>query len=224
MTLKIKGLIFVLVSSIIFSGSVQAEQSEKEIFDKFKQYRLNYKDIMGDYPKLGSPESIKDFATLYYWQKFRTEDQCAQAQKEVPVNLESFFGGILTAAEISSLKVFFYKHVINGGGQSTIAKFIFRRPRPYNTRKDLVPCIDKSNSYAYPSGHTTVARVLGLMLAKKFPDREKEFIERADQIAQNRIIGGVHHPSDIVAGKKLADKIVENLENTPAIMQEYNLL
>ena len=49
-------------------------------------------------------------------------------------------------------------------------------------------------------------------------------MERADEIAQNRIIGGVHHPSDIVAGKKLADKVVENIQNSPMIMQEFNLL
>jgi acid phosphatase (class A) len=220
MTLRIKALIFITANILFFS----AVDAGVPFISKIK---LDYKQIMGDYPKLASAESLKDFAELYYWQKFRTQDQCDQAQKEVPVNLTSFFGGPdgpLQDSEIKKLKTFFYKYVIRGGGHSTVAKFLFRRPRPYQTRKDLVPCIDKSKSYAYPSGHTTVARVLGLMLSHKFPDREKEFMERADQIAKNRIIGGVHHPSDIVAGKKLADKIVDDLMSDEMIMHELDLL
>ena len=221
MTRLVRGFVLIIASSLFISISAN---DQVPFLSKFK---IDYKKVMGEYPKLGSPASLKDFAELYYWQKFRTQDQCDQAQKEVPVNLESFFGGpdgILTDAEIKKLRTFFYKHVIRGGGHSTVAKWLYRRPRPYEVRKDLVPCIDKSNSFAYPSGHTTVARVLALMLSQKFPDREKELMERADEIAKNRIIGGVHHPSDIVAGKKLADKVVENIQNSPMIMQEFNLL
>jgi len=42
-------------------------------------------------------------------------------------------------------------------------------------------------------------------LAIKFPKRAKLFFKRANAIAKNRMLGGVHYPSDIRAGKKLAD-------------------
>jgi hypothetical protein len=30
-------------------------------------------------------------------------------------------------------------------------------------------------------------------------------MKRGDEISMHRVLGGVHHPSDIVAGKKLGD-------------------
>lgn len=214
-----------LLFILIFSGSLFALQPNHE--PNFVKVLLDYEKIFGPYPELGTAESQQDFDTLYYWQNNRTQDQCDQAQKEVPVSLESFFGGPdgpLSESEIKSLRVFFYKNVIRGGGHATAAKYKFKRPRPYEIKNDLVPCIDKSSSHAYPSGHTTVARVLGLLLAQKFPERELEFIQRADEIALNRVIGGVHHPSDIEAGKKLADQIVKDMMSSTFLMQEFHQL
>ena len=60
---------------------------------------------MGDYPKLGSPQ-LKDFAELYYWQKFRTQDQCEQAQKEVPGALKVFSVDLTGCCQMQKLKDF----------------------------------------------------------------------------------------------------------------------
>jgi len=172
------------------------------------------KKILGPYPAKGSVEEAQDFATLFEYQQSRTPEQCAAAGKEVKVSLENFFGGktgLLTESEVKRLKPFFLRYFIKAGINSTIGKFIFKRPRPYISNPDIVPCIPLASSYAYPSGHTTVARVLAYALAKKFPERAQDFMRRADEIARNRILGGVHHPSDIVAGKKLGDELTHRL-------------
>lgn len=182
---------------------------------------IDFDKLIGPYPKLGTPESDKDFNELFYWQQTRTEAQCAQAKIEEKVSLNTFFGGKtgpLTQKEVKRLKFFFYEYMLRGGAPSTIAKFKYKRPRPYDTDTDLKPCIKLSNSYAYPSGHTTVSRVVAHMLAVKFPQRRDAFMQRADEIAQNRVIGGVHHPSDIVAGKILADELAKDLVNSPSII------
>jgi acid phosphatase (class A) len=43
------------------------------------------------------------------------------------------------------------------------------------------------------------------MLSALVPERNAEFIAKADGIAQDRVIIGVHYPSDITAGKVFGD-------------------
>jgi acid phosphatase (class A) len=52
-----------------------------------------------------------------------------------------------------------------------------------------------------------IATVLSLIL----PTKKEKLMARADQIALDRVIGGVHHPSDIREGKHLADLVVQDL-------------
>ena len=42
------------------------------------------------------------------------------------------------------------------------------------------------------------------LLADMFPFRREEILERAERAAWGRVIGGVHFPSDVVGGKRLA--------------------
>lgn len=91
------------------------------------------------------------------------------------------------------------------GANIYLAKRIYKRPRPYLTRTELTPCIDKESSYAYPSGHTALARLFARLLSRIYPERTAAFLERADEIAENRVLGGVHHPTDLISGKKLGD-------------------
>ena len=47
-----------------------------------------------------------------------------------------------------------------------------------------------------------------------FPERAALLLKLGDQAALNRVIGGVHHPSDIAAGKKLGDAIANDYLET----------
>ena len=181
------------------------------------------KEFLGPYPAKGSAEETNDFAVLFHLQEHRTPEQCADAAKEVKVSLKNFFGGEdgpLTPAEVKRLNFFLFYHFLKAGIHSTVGKQIFKRPRPYDNNPALVPCIKKSDSYAYTSGHTTVARVYARILAKKFPERAALFMQRGDEVAMNRILGGVHHPSDIVAGQKLGDALTHHLFSSPQFLKE----
>ncbi|HAZ14913.1 MAG: hypothetical protein A2X86_21285 [Bdellovibrionales bacterium GWA2_49_15] len=195
--------------------------------DQHRGVLCHLKEFLGPYPAKGSPEEAFDFKMLLHVQEHRTAEQCEDAAKEVKVSLKNFFGGEggpLTASETKRLTFFLYYHFLKAGIHSTIAKQIFKRPRPYVSNPAIVPCIEKSNSYAYPSGHTTVARVYAWVLAKKYPERAALFLQRGDEVAMNRIIGGVHHPSDIVAGKKLGDALAHRLFASPNFLKGLEAL
>ncbi|HAZ14692.1 MAG: hypothetical protein A2X86_12600 [Bdellovibrionales bacterium GWA2_49_15] len=185
------------------------------------------KKFLGPYPAKGSAEEAEDFAFLLYLQEVRTPEQCAEAAKEVHVSLETFFGGEngpLSPAEVKRLKFFLYYHFLKAGIHSTVGKQIFKRPRPYVANPALVPCIEKAKSYAYPSGHAAVARVFARVLAKKFPERAALFLERGDAVGMNRMLGGVHHPTDIDAGQRLGDALTHRLFSSPEFLQKLDKL
>ncbi len=90
---------------------------------------------------------------------------------------------------------------------TVVAKNLYKRPRPYLRNTAIKPCISLESSTAYPSGHAAMGRAVGKILADKYPDRAEEIMVVANQVGTNRVIGGVHHPSDVVAGRKLGDEL-----------------
>ena len=94
-------------------------------------------------------------------------------------------------------------------------KYKFQRPRPYQIAEfyginlngvDL----DSMKTPSYPSGHATQGYLLGMIYSERYPQYNEEFIRLAEDIAESRIIGKAHFPSDKKAGIELAEKLFEN--------------
>jgi acid phosphatase (class A) len=63
------------------------------------------------------------------------------------------------------------------------------------------PIVKLSTSGSYPSGHTTVGTLMGIVLAQMLPENRTNILARAWAYGQNRVIAGIHYPSDIEAGR-----------------------
>ncbi len=89
------------------------------------------------------------------------------------------------------------------------------RKRPFVVDPTLELVVDKpGNSPSYPSGHTTAAFAAGLVLAHLMPDRRDEFLGLAREASWARVYAGVHFPSDVLAGAKLATTVATYLITT----------
>ena len=185
------------------------------------------KKLLGAYPAKGSVEEAQDFETLLKFQENRTEAECASAASEKTATLKHLFAGPngpLTKKEALLVSPFVLKHYAEAGINIYIAKTVFKRPRPYLANPQIHPCIPFEKSYAYPSGHTTVSRVFARVLSRIYPSRAAAFMKRADEVAHNRILGGVHHPSDIEAGKKFGDILANKVMNSKKFTTELKRL
>ncbi len=172
------------------------------------------RQMLGPYPALGSVGSQNDFDALLEYQRTRTEAECAEASHEEDANLLSLFAGPkgpLTKKEAKRLHPRFLTVYGEAGANIYLAKRIYKRPRPYIANPEIQPCIDRESSYAYPSGHTALSRMFARLLSRIYPERANAFMERANEVANNRILGGVHHPTDIYAGKKLGDALANEV-------------
>jgi acid phosphatase (class A) len=177
-------------------------------------------------PAAGSTEDEKDLATVRRWQAERTETQCAAANTQANAAYDAFFGEITPFAAPTPKEVdkILQKVRTDTGSLVFLQKQLYRRPRPFLRDPAITPCLDRESGYSYPSGHSTAARVFGLILSDLVPASAGKFMAYSDQAALNRVIGGVHHPSDIEAGKALGDAIYKALKQNRSFAGDMETL
>ncbi len=89
----------------------------------------------------------------------------------------------------------------------------FQRPRPYEIDPTLplaVPAVPGRN-HSFPSGHTSDATAMAVALAALMPDRRPYLEHAAAEVGWSRIYGGVHFPSDTIAGARMAAAVTTAL-------------
>jgi acid phosphatase (class A) len=183
--------------------------------------------VLPPMPKPGSPEDKADFAELHRYQDTRTAQDCERAVYERHLTLENEFGpkyGPLTEKETKAWGPFFEKLAYETDYFVQKLKKRYPRPRPYVTDPKLRPCVKKEETGAYPSGHSAITRVFALTLDQLDPARKAAFDARGNRIAEDRVLGGVHHPSDIEGGKKLGDQIFSALNQNEKFQKELKAL
>jgi acid phosphatase (class A) len=92
---------------------------------------------------------------------------------------------------------------------SELEKHHFDRERPYDVDPTIVPVVPKPHDSSYPSGHSTVSFAAARVFGKLDPDHAKGYYEVATKVAASRVYGGVHFPSDVVAGAALGTVVGE---------------
>lgn len=82
-------------------------------------------------------------------------------------------------------------------------KAAYRRERPPAVDARVRPCVPVPTSSSYPSGSALQAGVWAELLAEVFPAHRDALRERAGRAGWGRVVGGVHFPTDVVAGRQL---------------------
>lgn len=169
---------------------------------------LDAKDFMMDPPPAaGSPQAKAELDELVALQATRTPAQCAEARAEKTPDLASLFGGagILTDAELAKAQPLVDEVAKRMSAISGVFKKTYARPRPYDEDSRIVPCADKpGGATSYPSGHAAAGVIDACVLSRVFPARAADIEARGQLAGELRIVGGVHHRSDVVAGRALA--------------------
>lgn len=177
-------------------------------------------------PEDGSYEDREDFRVILDLQGRRTSAQCAAARAEMSHDFETFFGNISPFGQPTppEVKEFFKNTAADSVAAHKFLKDVYKRDRPFVRDARVKPCLPRVRGYAYPSGHSTMARLFALILSDLAPARRAEFMAKADESALLRVIGGVHHPTDTAAGKVLADTLYKYLKLRPEFSSEMKAL
>lgn len=164
-------------------------------------------------PSLGSDEQKAEIDEVLALQAARNETQIKQFCAQETLTLAAFkdlMPGWFNPDDLPKLKKLFQSVSKAPSAPVNDGKNYFKRRRPYQEDSRIQP-LDRETDFAYPSGHATRGMLYATILAQIAPDKAASLLERGRQIGWNRVIGGLHHPSDIAAGRVLGQAIAQSL-------------
>ena len=91
----------------------------------------------------------------------------------------------------------------------------WNRMRPYVYSSAVHPVVGRPDNTSSPSGHSAAAAVWGTIFAAAFPEKAPEFKKQIHEVMWCRVLGGVHYPSDTVAGERLGEAIADTMMKSP---------
>jgi acid phosphatase (class A) len=171
-------------------------------------------ELLAPPPLIDSPEQTADMAEVQAVYHAASSNEIAAAYSEKKFNIFNFtpaIGDFFVAGKFPKTEAFFEKVQTDAEAVTDKAKVYYQRPRPYVTDPTLANG-KLEKSFSYPSGHSTESMVLALVLAEVFPDKHGTIIAEARNIGWHRVEIARHYPTDIYAGRVLAQAIVKQLD------------
>jgi acid phosphatase (class A) len=203
-----------------------AAQARKPIFVLPEQ--LDMAAILPTPPAGDSPQGAAELAEVHRLQNTRTPAEIARAKADdaeedmfifKDVLGEKFQAKYLPATAVLSAHVHNDESFI-----SNPAKVFFHRLRPYVFDATVQPvCKIKEDpkDYSYPSGHSVTGYLEALVTAMMVPEKRDAILARADDYAHNRLVCGMHYPSDLAASKTVAYSMIGLMINHPQFRHEF---
>ena len=165
-------------------------------------------------PALGSSVDQEDLLITLSLQTSRTEDQKNEALRDKKYSINLVTDVIDTDFEHKYPNV--YRVLNNADIDSyyinTLIKNENGRLRPFVQHPTIVTPLFTTGDFSYPSGHATGTELQARILGQLFLDKSEAVRQRARQIADSRVVAGVHYASDTEAGLALGDLLFTELE------------
>lgn len=174
-------------------------------------------------PVPGSAEQAADLESVWFVYRHASEadKQAAYAEKKYTVfNFATVIGPFFNATNLPATSAFFEEVEHDVEAVKDSAKDIFARPRPFVTDTNLANGYKLETSCGYPSGHSTGSMALGLILADLMPEHREAILDHARLIGWHRVQIARHYPTDIYAGRILAQAIVRQMQSSEAFRKK----
>lgn len=218
-----------LLSACASSQSTEAQtEAKKWAFWEKGGYYVKAEELPANLvpppPAPGTKVDKADLAELDRWQKKRTDKLCAEVIAQRKVEPEYFFAKLPFEPK-STAEAFLLRIRADVGQAVSLYKAKYERPRPFRRDADRFhPCYPESHGTSYPSGHAAISQAYALALGDLDPAHRSLYLKEAGQAALNRVIGGVHHPSDVQAGAALGAAVYEKIKQTPQFKKDFAAL
>jgi hypothetical protein len=173
--------------------------------------------LVGPYPQPGTLEAREDLAVMLWLQRARTTVDVGRARSEGTPSLGCFAhdlkpglgAGGTQVGPVLNLHDYPMTAALLAQARADIAPVIqslqnlFARPRPYLAFPAVAPALPLPSTPSYPSSHAAVGALYAQILAQFVPMNREAILQRGALLGDDRVMGGVHYPSDVTAGQKL---------------------
>ena len=176
-------------------------------------------------PAKGSEADKADMQAVLDAQAHASDARKAQAfadsDETVFVAFTSVFGQGFKPEAMPKASLFFERIGDSEDDTLDAAKPFFGRVRPWLANPEVKPIAKQTKSGSYPSGHTTRVAIYATMLAMMVPEQKEAIWARAVDYAQSRVIGGMHYPTDLLAGWRTGAAMAAVMLQSPAFRADF---
>jgi acid phosphatase (class A) len=217
----VRPVLFAAITGLVFATTVFAKDAE---FNYLKAGKPDAATLLAPPPLMDSAEQAADMDEVraVFHAASDADKQAAHSEKKFTVfNFTEAAGAFFTETNLPKTAAFFQKVQTDAEAVTDAGKEFFKRPRPYTTDPSLANG-KLETSFSYPSGHSTESMVLALVLADLLPDKRDAIIAHARQMGWHRVQIARHYPTDIYAGRVLAQAIVKQLQKSDAFQKDFD--
>jgi acid phosphatase (class A) len=175
-------------------------------------------------PALGSAAETKDLSAVMKAEQDRTAEQAVEAEEDHDRTVFRFadvMGPSFTPQNLPFATKFFQRVFSDQNKIVKETKAYFARPRPFVVDSNLTPMVYPKATPSYPSGHTTFAYVMAILLANMVPEKAVSIFDRAAQYGYNRVVVGAHFPTDVESGRIAGTVIDSVFFHEPRFMTDF---
>ncbi len=176
-------------------------------------------------PIAGSAEQSADMAetVAIHEQPRPAGDAAAKAEQKLSIfAFTPVIGSIFQPGKLPETEAFLKKVQEDTEAVEDTGKEYFKRPRPYTVNPDLARgATDLEKTFSYPSGHSTRGTVFALVLVELFPEKRDAILAVGREIGWHRVEIARHYPTDIYAGRVLAQAIVKELKTNDKFRSDF---
>jgi acid phosphatase (class A) len=180
---------------------------------------VSWETLLSGPPAAGSDTEKAEIAKILEWQNKRTATDVARCKSEEtpdPFIFSDVLGDKFVEKDLPITAKLLKSVQGDVKGITTLAKAKWARKRPPYVDDRIHPCVTIEENGSYPSAHAVRGVVWTKILAEIFPAKKDYLLKRGLLMGEDRVISGIHFPSDVEAGQKLGDAIAEKLMADPA--------
>jgi acid phosphatase (class A) len=170
-------------------------------------------------PATGSAEAEQDLRAVLQAQSARTPETIAAAKADALVSVFRFadvLGPAFRSDRLPATTLLFRTIGREGTAIGRRAKDHWQRPRPYRLTDRVTPLVGVSSDGSYPSGHALYGCMTAVVLGVMVPEKRAELLARGSVYARQRVVAGVHYPTDVEAGCTAGRIVAAVLLQSPA--------
>jgi len=184
---------------------------------------FDFVHILAPPPAPQSPAGQADIAAVLEAQAARTDAGVKAAQADdalSPFRFADVMGPGFTPENLPFAAAFLMDVGREANQAIGAAKGHFNRPRPFVADPRVMPVVNAANE-SYPSGTATFAYTVAILLADMAEEKAPAIFARAATYGHNRVVAGVHYPTDIEGGRIAGSVIDSALLNDAAFMADF---
>jgi acid phosphatase (class A) len=209
----------VVIVVLTLAGSAAAVEATFINSDRFDLTKL-----LPPAPAPDSEQQKRDLAAVLSLQNNRTSSQVERALYNAKAGVFGFadvLGSNFDAEHVPAVAALLTKVRGDAAVAFSAGKQVWNRSRPYLITTDIHPMGDRPEDSSYPSGASTAGYLTAIVLANMVPERGPELFARGREFGDDRVVLGVHFPTDVEAGRLAATALATVLMQDPVFLKEF---